>query len=117
LQRKHKAAPGLGAPWPSFCNSAFGKFGRFFWRLCVAANATQNLVFQKNVAAHDFNAALIQPGDSYFNQSLSRKLFCPNPTRQQRVCMKRFSQFGLLAGDKGHRLNQVVFAHGGLEVG
>lgn len=82
LQRKHKAAPGLGAPWPSFCNSAFGKFGRFFWRLCVAANATQNLVFQKNAAAHNFNAALIQRGESYLNQSLSCKLFYLNPACQ-----------------------------------
>jgi transcriptional regulator GlxA family with amidase domain len=35
----------------------------------------------------------------------------------QRVCMKGFSQFRSLLGDKGQRLGQVVFAQGGLEIG
>jgi hypothetical protein len=35
----------------------------------------------------------------------------------QRVCMKGFSQFRPLVGDKGHGHAQVIFAHGGLEIG
>jgi hypothetical protein len=35
----------------------------------------------------------------------------------QRVCMKGFSQFGATAGDKSRGFGEVVFAHGGLEVG
>jgi len=35
----------------------------------------------------------------------------------QRVCMKRFSQFGVSVGDEGHGLSEVVLAQGGLEVG
>ena len=35
----------------------------------------------------------------------------------QRVCMKRFSQSRVLMGYKSHSHGQVVFAHGGLEIG
>jgi hypothetical protein len=35
----------------------------------------------------------------------------------QRVCMKGFSQFGVLAGDEAQGFGQVVFAHVGLKVG
>lgn len=38
------------------------------------------------------------------------------PMVEQRVCMKVFSQFRPLVGDKGHSPSQVFFAHGGLEV-
>jgi hypothetical protein len=36
---------------------------------------------------------------------------------RQRVCMKGFSQFGVLAGDEAQGFGQVVFAHVGLKVG
>jgi hypothetical protein len=35
----------------------------------------------------------------------------------QRVCMKGFSQLGVLAGDEAQGFGQVVFAHVGLKVG
>ena len=35
----------------------------------------------------------------------------------QRVCMKGISQFRSLACDEGHCPDQIVFAHGGLEIG
>jgi hypothetical protein len=41
-------------------------------------------------------------------------MVCVEP---QRVCMKGYSQFGPLAGNKGHGHGQVIFAHGGLEIG
>jgi hypothetical protein len=39
------------------------------------------------------------------------------PAALQRVCMKVVSQFGVLAGDKGGGLGEVVFAHDGVEGG
>jgi hypothetical protein len=49
--------------------------------------------------------------DAFFNLMLEQK------ASDQRVCMKGFSQFGVLAGDEAQGFGQVVFAHVGLKVG
>jgi hypothetical protein len=51
------------------------------------------------------------------NRPLRRKSKLRLAPKGQRVCMKGFSQFGVLAGDEAQGFGQVVFAHVGLKVG